>query len=74
MLRFLARKYEFRGGGDEEGDERAPLEAIVNATFPVLLQIFQVCVWGGPGRGGGTGAGRGLGGCGAVAGCGAVEG
>jgi hypothetical protein len=39
-LRFLARKYEFR---DEE--ERGPLEAVVNATFPVLLQIFQVGGW-----------------------------
>lgn len=37
MLRFLARKYEFR---DEE--ERAPLEAVINATFPILLHIFQV--------------------------------
>ena len=37
VLRFLARKYEFR---DE--DERAPLEGVVNATFPTLLQIFQV--------------------------------
>ncbi len=35
-LRILARKYEFR---DE--DERAPLVAIINATFPVLLQIMQ---------------------------------
>jgi hypothetical protein len=37
VLRFLARKYEFR---DE--DERAPLEGVVAATFPTLLQIFQV--------------------------------
>ncbi len=37
VLRFLARKYEFR---DEE--ERAPLDQLVNTTFPVLLQIFQV--------------------------------
>lgn len=37
VLRFLARKYEFR---DEE--ERAPLEAVVNATFPSLLHIFQM--------------------------------
>ncbi|PSC72993.1 importin beta-like SAD2 [Micractinium conductrix] len=37
VLRFLARKYEFR---DE--DERAPLEGVVNATFPTLLQIFQM--------------------------------
>ena len=36
-LRFLARKFEFR---DEE--ERGPLEGVVNATFPLLLQIFQV--------------------------------
>ena len=55
VLRFLARKYEFRGGSDEEGDERAPLEAIVNATFPVLLQIFQVWV-GGSGSGSGSGS------------------
>lgn len=37
VLRFLARKYEFR---DEE--ERGPLDGVVNATFPTLLQIFQV--------------------------------
>ncbi|KAL4855989.1 Importin beta-like SAD2 [Chlorella vulgaris] len=37
VLRFLARKYEFR---DEE--ERAPLEAVINATFPILLHIFQM--------------------------------
>lgn len=36
VLRFLARKYEFR---DEE--ERAPLEGVVNAAFPPLLGIFQ---------------------------------
>lgn len=36
-LRFLARKFEFR---DEE--ERGPLEGVVAATFPLLLQIFQV--------------------------------
>lgn len=36
VLRLLARKYEFR---DEE--DRAPLEAIVNTTFPVLLPIFK---------------------------------
>ena len=36
-LRILARKYEFR---DEE--DRAPLEAIVNTTFPLLLPIFKV--------------------------------
>eukprot|EP00887_Chlorella_sp_A99_P003658 scaffold7.g3658.t1 len=36
VLRLLARKYEFR---DEE--EREPLEALVNATFPVLLPILQ---------------------------------
>lgn len=45
VLRFLARKYEFR---DEE--ERAPLEAVVNATFPSLLHIFQVHVWAPVGR------------------------
>lgn len=37
VLRFLARKYEFR---DEE--ERGPLDQVVNTTFPTLLQIFQV--------------------------------
>ena len=36
-LRILARKYEFK---DE--DERAPLASIVDATFPLLLPIFQV--------------------------------
>jgi hypothetical protein len=37
VLRLLARKYEFR---DEE--DRAPLEAVVNTTFPLLLPIFKV--------------------------------
>lgn len=37
VLRFLARKYEFR---DEE--ERGPLDQVVNTTFPTLLQIFQM--------------------------------
>lgn len=36
VLRFLARKYEFR-----DDDERGPLDGVVNATFPTLLQIFQ---------------------------------
>jgi len=36
-LRILARKYEFK---DEE--DRGPLTGIVNSTFPVLLQLFQV--------------------------------
>ena len=36
-LRVLARKYEFR---DET--ERAPMGAVVEATFPSLLRIFQV--------------------------------
>lgn len=35
-LRILARKYEFR---DEE--DRAPLKAIIAATFPVLLALLQ---------------------------------
>ncbi|KAK9818968.1 hypothetical protein WJX74_009075 [Apatococcus lobatus] len=35
VLRCLARKYEFK---DEE--ERQPLVAIVNGTFPTLMQIF----------------------------------
>lgn len=35
-LRILTRKYEFK---DEE--ERAPLGTLVDATFPILLQIFQ---------------------------------
>ncbi len=42
VLRLLARKYEFR---DEE--DRAPLEAIVNTTFPLLLPIFKVQIGGG---------------------------
>ena len=37
VLRCLARKYEFK---DEE--EREPLAAIVNGTFPTLMQIFLV--------------------------------
>ena len=36
-LRILARKYEFK---DEE--ERSPLGGVVDATFPLLLPIFQV--------------------------------
>ncbi len=36
-LRILARKYEFK---DEE--DRAPLASVVDATFPLLLPIFQV--------------------------------
>lgn len=36
-LRILARKYEFK---DEE--DRGPLTGLVNSTFPVLLQLFQV--------------------------------
>lgn len=39
-LRVLARKYEFR---DET--ERAPMGAVVEATFPSLLAIFQVGAW-----------------------------
>lgn len=35
-LRILTRKYEFK---DEE--ERAPLGTLVDATFPILLRIFQ---------------------------------
>ncbi|BDA47636.1 Importin-7 [Coccomyxa sp. Obi] len=35
-LRILTRKYEFK---DEE--ERAPLGTLVDATFPLLLRIFQ---------------------------------
>ena len=41
VLRCLARKYEFK---DE--DERQPLAAIVNGTFPTLMQIFMVeSIW-----------------------------
>lgn len=36
-LRILARKYEFRGL-----DERPALEALVDATFPPMLQLVQV--------------------------------
>lgn len=37
VLRCLARKYEFK---DEE--ERQPLAAMVNSTFPTLMQTFLV--------------------------------
>ena len=36
-LRILARKYEFRDSG-----ERVPLEQVVEATFPAVLQLVQV--------------------------------
>ncbi len=36
-LRILTRKYEFK---DEE--DRVPLGTLVDATFPILLRIFQV--------------------------------
>jgi importin-7 len=39
MLRLLARKYEFR---DEE--ERGPLEVTTNATFPILLPLFETLI------------------------------
>jgi hypothetical protein len=35
-LRIIARKYEFR-----DGSERAPLIAMVDATFPSILAVFQ---------------------------------
>ena len=33
----MTRKYEFR-----DAEERVPLETIVQTTFPILLQVFQV--------------------------------
>jgi hypothetical protein len=39
VLRVLTRKFEFK---DE--DERGPLAAVVEATFPLVLPIFQVPV------------------------------
>ncbi len=37
LLRFIARKYEFR-----DSEERAALGAVVEATFPPLLDLFHV--------------------------------
>eukprot|EP00879_Flechtneria_rotunda_P022091 GHRR01023309.1.p1 GENE.GHRR01023309.1~~GHRR01023309.1.p1 ORF type:complete len:1020 (+),score=395.54 GHRR01023309.1:417-3476(+) len=39
VLRVLARKYEFR-----DDEERAPLTAIINSSFPVLLALMQQLV------------------------------
>lgn len=36
-LRILSRKYEFR-----HDEERVPMKTVADATFPRILQIFQV--------------------------------
>ena len=36
-LRILSNKYEFK-----DLEDRKPMQDVVNATFPTLLQIFQV--------------------------------